>query len=72
MTDSNITVIGDLPRTNTIVIYMRRGESAEKKLESMFGKVDRVVIDVEGEQHEFSADSLIRLLEGLEGARYDR
>ena len=67
MTDSNVTVLGDLPRANIIVIYMRRGESAEKKLESAFGKVDRVVIDVEGEQHEYDADTLIRLLEELEG-----
>lgn len=66
MTDSNFAVVGDLPRTNTIVIYMRRGESAEKKLESMFGKVDRVVIDVEGEKHEYDADALIALLEELE------
>lgn len=72
MTDSKYSVIGDSPQMNILVICMRRGENVEKKLNSMFGMFDRVVIDVEGEQHEFSADSLIRLLEGLEGARDDR
>jgi hypothetical protein len=32
-----------------------------------FGGFERVIIDVDGEQHEFRADSLIRLLESYEG-----
>ena len=54
---------------DTLVILMKRGERRiADELRKQFGGFRRVVIDVDGERHEFSADSLIRLLEGYEGA----
>ena len=59
-----------IPAPDTLVIRMTRGERRiADELRKQFGRVRRVTIDVDGERHEFSADSLIRLLEGCEGAR---
>lgn len=58
-----------IPKPNTLVIHMTRGERRiADELRKQFGGFERVVIDVDGEQHEFRADSFIRLLEGYEGA----
>lgn len=62
-----------IPAPDTLYIRMRRGEKRiAEELHRQFGGFKRVVIDVDGERHEFSADSLIRLLEGYEGASDDR
>lgn len=54
---------------DTLHIRMTRGERRiADELHEAFGGFKRVVIDVDGEQHEFSSDSLIRMLEGYEGA----
>ena len=54
---------------DTLRIRMTRGERRiADELRKQFGSFRRVVIDVDGEKHEFGADSLIRLLEGYEGA----
>ena len=59
-----------IPAPDMLVISMTRGERRiADELHKAFGGFKRVVIDVDGEQHEFSADSLIGLLEGYEGAR---
>lgn len=59
-----------IPEPDTLHISMKRGERhIAGELSKAFGGFKRVIIDVDGEQHEFSADSLIRLLEGYEGAR---
>ena len=56
-------------RPDTLNIRMTRGEHRiADELHKAFGGFRRVVIDVDGERHEFRADSLIRLLEGYEGA----
>lgn len=61
---------GAVPKTNTLVIRMTRGERrVADELRKHFGGFERVVIDVDGERHEFGADSLIRLLEGYEDAQ---
>ena len=60
-----------LPEPDTLCIFMTRGNGADE-FRKRHGNIRRVIIDVEGEKHEFSADSLIRLLEGLEGASDDR
>lgn len=52
---------------NILHICMTRGKKRiADELNKQFGRFERVVIDVDGEQHEFSADSLIRLLESYE------
>ena len=62
-----------IPRPDTLHISMTRGERRiADELRKSFGGFKRVIIDVDGEQHEFSADSLIRLLEGYEGAHGTR
>lgn len=59
-----------IPEPDTLHIRMTRGERRiADELRKSFGGFRRVVIDVDGERHEFSADSLIRLLEGYEGSR---
>lgn len=58
-----------IPMPDTLHIRMTRGERRiADELRKQFGGFERVIIDVDGEQHEFGADSLIRLLEGYEGA----
>lgn len=58
-----------IPEPDTLHIRMTRGERRiADELRKAFGGFKRVVIDVDGEQYEFKADSLIRLLEGYEGA----
>ena len=58
-----------IPEPDTLHIRMTRGERCiADELRKAFGGFKRVVIDVDGEQYEFKADSLIRLLEGYEGA----
>ena len=62
-----------LPEPDTLCIFMTRGERrVRESVNKAFGSIKRVVIDVDGERHEFSADALIRLLEGLEGGLDDR
>lgn len=74
------SVAGEVPTFNldpaaifspdTLHIRMTRGERRiADELRKSFGGFRRVIIDVDGEQHEFSDDSVIRLLEGYEGAR---
>ena len=58
-----------IPEPDTLHIRMTRGERRiADELRKAFGGFKRVVIDVDGEQYEFKADSLIRLLEWYEGA----
>ena len=59
-----------IPEPDTLVIRMTRGElRIADELRKQFGGFKCVVIDVDTDRHEFSADSLIRLLEEYEGAR---
>lgn len=56
-----------LPEPDTLYIFMTRGErSVRESVNKAFGSIKRVVIDVDGEKHEYDADALIALLEGLE------
>ena len=58
-----------IPKPSTLVIRMKRGERRiADELRKTFGGFERVAIDVDGERHEFGADSLIRLLESYEDA----
>ena len=58
-----------IPKPDTLFIRMTRGERRiADELHKQFGGFKRVIIDVDGEQHEFRADSFIGLLEGYEGA----
>jgi hypothetical protein len=63
--------IGDtIPEPDTLLISMTRGERRiADELHKTFGDFKRVVIDVDGEKREFSADSFIRLLEDYEDAQ---
>ena len=54
-----------IPEPDTLLICMTRGNGADE-FRKRHGNIRRVIIDVDGERHEFSADALIRLLEGLE------
>lgn len=59
-----------IPEPDTLVIRMTRGERhIADELREQFGGFKRVVIDVDGERHEFSADSLILVLEDYEDAQ---
>ena len=59
-----------IPEPDTLAISMTRGERRiADELRKAFGGFRRVIIDVDGEQHEFSADSLIRMLEDYEDAQ---
>ena len=52
---------------STLYIYITRGEHRVREtINNAFGNINRVVIDVDGEEHEYDADSLIALLEELE------
>jgi len=56
-----------LPEPDTLCIFMTRGERrVRESVNKAFGAVKHVVIDVDGEKHEYDADALIALLEGLE------
>ena len=58
----------NLPEPNTLCIYMTRGERrVRESVGKAFGSIKHVVIDVDGEKHEYDADALIALLEELEG-----
>ena len=58
-----------IPAFDTLFIRMTRGErKITDELHKQFGGFERVAIDVDGEKHEFNADSLIRLLESYEDA----
>ena len=58
-----------IPKHDTLFIQMTRGEHRiADELRKSFGGFKSVIIDVDGEQHEFRADSFIVLLEGYEGA----
>lgn len=62
----------NLPKPDTLFIYMTRGESnVRESFNKVFGGINRVVIDVDGEKHEYDADMLIALLEGLESELRD-
>ncbi|ACV22591.1 Uncharacterised protein [Slackia heliotrinireducens] len=53
----------------TLTIHMTRGEHRiADELREQFGGFERFAIIVDGERHEFDADSLIGLLESYEGA----
>lgn len=56
-----------LPEPDTLCIFMKRGERrVRESVNKAFGDIRRVVIVVDGEKHEYDADALIALLEGLE------
>ena len=56
-----------IPEPDTLYIFMTRGERrVRESVSKAFGNIRRVVIDVDGERHEYDADALIALLEGLE------
>ena len=56
-----------LPEPDTLCIFMTRGERrVRESVSKAFGTIKRVVIYVDGEKHEYDADALIALLEGLE------
>lgn len=56
-----------LPEPDTLCIFMTRGERrVRESAHKTFGNIKRVVIDVDGERHEYDVDALIALLEGLE------
>ena len=58
-----------IPMPDTLHIRMTRGERRiADELRKQFGGFERVIIDVDGERHEFDADSFIGLLESYEGA----
>lgn len=55
------------PEPDTLFIRMTRGKHRiVDELFKRFGDFKRVVINVDGERHEFGADSLIQMLEGYE------
>ena len=59
-----------IPAPDTLLIHMTRdNRRISYELREIFGGFRRVVIDVDGDEISFSADSLIRMLEGYEGAR---
>ena len=59
-----------IPAPDTLVIRMTRGERRiADELRKQFGGFERVIIDVDGERHEFSADSLVQMLEDYEDAQ---
>ena len=66
MTDSEYTTFSKLPEFDELEIFMTRGNGADE-FRKRHGNIRRVVINVDGERHEFTADALIRLLESLEG-----
>jgi len=59
-----------IPPPTTLVIYMTKGE---RRIRDEFDKrlcgVKRIVINVDGECHEYDADSLIRMLEKYEAGQ---
>ena len=56
-----------LTEPDTLIICMTRGErKIRNEANRYFGNIRRVVIDVDGERHEYDADALIALLEGFE------
>lgn len=59
--------LGKLPEPDTLCIRMTRGERrVRESVNKAFGGIKRVVIYVDSEKHEYDADALIALLEGLE------
>lgn len=59
--------LNKLPEPDTLCIYMMRGERrVRESAHKAFGNIRHVVIDVDGEKHEYDADALIALLEELE------
>ena len=59
--------LDNLPKPDALCIFMTRGERrVRESVSKAFGRIKRVVIDVDGEKHEYDADSLIALLEELE------
>lgn len=68
--NGNMTVSGSLSdaHARSLVIYMtKHGERGIRDtIDREFGKLTHIVIDVDGEKHEYDADALIALLEGLE------
>ena len=58
-----------IPAPDTLYIRMTRGEHRiADELRKAFGGFESVIIYVDGERHEFRADSFIRMLESYEGA----
>lgn len=55
------------PKPDTLTIYLSRGDaSAEKDSRKVLRGFSRVVIEVDGERHEYDADALVALLDELE------
>ena len=74
----NGSILGDvltfnpdaIPEPDTLLIRMTRGERRiADELHKAFGGFKRVVINVDGDKYEFSADSFIWLLEDYEDAQ---
>lgn len=56
-----------LPKPDTLYIFMTRGKRhVRESVGKAFGNIKRVVINVDGEKHEYDADALIELLEEFE------
>lgn len=62
---ADVLTVGKIPEPDALYIFMTRGNGANE-FRRRHGSIRRLVIDVDGERHDFSADALIRLLEGLE------
>jgi len=55
------------PTVMKLVIRMTRGKKRiADEIRGAFGSFDRIVIDVDGEEHAYDADEVIRLLERFE------
>ena len=59
-----------IPSPDTLYIHMTRDKrEISNEIRKQFGGFERVIIDVDGEQHEFGADSFIQMLEDYEDAQ---
>lgn len=55
------------PEPDTLFIHMTRGERrVRESVNKAFGNIKYVIIDVDGEKHDYDADTLIALLEEFE------
>ena len=64
---NDLLTIGSPAESRTLCIYMTRGErTVRDTVDKAFGRIDHVVIDVDGKKHRYDADALIALLEELE------
>ena len=59
----------ELPSCSLIINLTR--ETVRDEFHRYFGTPDRIIIDVDGERHEYDADTIISLLERYEIGRND-